>query len=105
MATTLKDFWEDLSVWSQSTFGKDKLRGPQGPLKHLAKEVQEVLADDHNIEEYADLVFLTFDSCRRAGFTYEQLVEAIEVKLKKNRSRRWGAPSASEPVEHIRGEE
>lgn len=100
----LHAFWALLSEWSQATFGKDEVRGPEGPLRHLAKEVQEALADPKNPEEYADLVFLAFDAARRAGVTYYGLLEAVFLKLKKNKTRQWGPPSATEPTEHIRGE-
>ena len=99
---SLEEFWTHLSVWSQATFGEDKVRGPQGPLKHLAKEVQEALSEPYDLEEYADLLFLVFDATRRAGFSYEELCLAITFKLNKNRARKWPKPTTDEPVEHIR---
>src|SRR5581483_2899425 len=93
MTWTLEDFWNELSVWSQATFGLDQLRGPTFSLKHLAKEVQECLAAPHDLEEYADLQFLVFDAARRAGFSYAQLVEAVRHKLAVNRSRQWPKPT------------
>jgi hypothetical protein len=99
---TLDQFWEELGEWSQATFGSDTVRGPQGPLKHLAKEIEEALKAPDDLEEYADLLFLVFDAARRAGFTYGQLREAVSTKLEKNKSRKWGKPSSDEPVEHIR---
>ena len=117
----LDQFWYELSVWSQQTFGSDEVRGPEGPLKHLVKEVLcEILGDDrtevdnylscpgpndknlHDLGEYADLLFLVFDATRRAGFTYEQLCKAVEDKLAVNKARKWSAPSATDPVEHVR---
>ena len=102
-AFDLGTFWHAHSEWSQKTFGKDSVRGPTGPLRHLAKEVQEVLAEPDKLEEYADLLFLVFDSCRRAGFTYSQLEQAVWDKLEVNKARSWQVPdSPDEPVEHIR---
>jgi hypothetical protein len=149
----LEEFWDQLSNWSQQTFGSDSERGPLGPLKHLAKEIVEVQQKPDDLEEYADLVFLIFDAARRAGCTYEmvigpvdpigrlsatvdlairdsgrvspgsyrdmvatamraaflngfsykQLLGAVEAKLVKNRARRWPKPSANdEPIEHVR---
>ena len=95
-------FWDELGAWSQATFGKDEDRGPQGPLKHLKKEADECLENPGDLEEYADLVFLAFDACRRAGFTYWDLEEAIFNKLDKNKKRTWPKPTSDEPVEHIR---
>ena len=98
----LTRFWDMLSEWSQATFGTDAERGPVGPLKHLAKEVQECLADPSDLEEYADCLFLVFDATRRAGFTFDQLVEAVFAKLAKNKRREWPRPTSDEPVEHVR---
>ena len=41
--SSLEDFWNELDEWSSRTFGPTAHRGPIGPLKHLAKEVQETL--------------------------------------------------------------
>ena len=99
----LNEFWVELSEWSQATFGADGERGPIGPLKHLAKEVQEALADPGDLIEYADLLFLVFDATRRAGFSFEDLLAACWRKLAINRARTWPKPSSDEPVEHVRG--
>ena len=100
---SLEAFWHAQSAWSQSTFGSDSVKGPIGALKHLAKEVAEVLAAPDDLEEYADLQFLVFDATRRAGFSYDDMVEACHAKLAKNKARSWPAPTAGdEPVEHIK---
>lgn len=100
---SLAEFWDAHAEWSQATFGTDAERGPVGPLKHLAKEVQEALSDTSSLEEYADLLFLVFDATRRAGFTYEDLRAAVNGKLKVNMARKWNKPTSDEPVEHVRG--
>jgi BMFP domain-containing protein YqiC len=97
----LRRFWSDLSEWSQATFGHDCVRGPIGPLKHLALEVAECQESPFDVEEYADCVFLIFDACRRAGFTFDHLRDAIWKKLAKNKARQWGPPSETEPTMHI----
>lgn len=88
---SFSEFWDELSKWSQKTFGEDSVRGSEGPLKHLAKEVQECLENPKDLEEYADLVHLVFDACRRAGFSFVDLQYACTKKLKKNQARKWGA--------------
>lgn len=100
-----RDFWREHAEWSQSTFGRDSERGPTGPLKHLAKEVQEALSDPTDITEYADLVLLAFDAARRAGLTHNGLLTACRNKLAVNKARQWPKASGDEPVEHVRGEE
>ncbi len=118
MKHSMKDFWNKQAEWSQETFGKDSERGPIGPAKHLLKEVRdEVLpmlengtfadptSQEARLEEFADLLFLVFDSTRRAGFSYKELLKAAHKKLEKNKKRTWNKPIDNEPVEHTRNEE
>lgn len=43
----LQLFWTEQAAWSQATFGADDVRGPDGPAKHLAREVlTEILGID-----------------------------------------------------------
>lgn len=102
MAITIEELWNQHAEWSQKTFGQDSVRGPKGPLKHLAKEVQECLENNTDIFEYADIIFLAFDATRRAGFSFHDLREALSTKLVINKSRSWPLPTLDEPVEHIR---
>lgn len=112
----LREFWRRQATWSRETFGPDEVRGPQGPLKHLVKEVTEellptiedgtcVLDRDGFVEEFADVQFLIFDACRRAGFNYDDLRRACIKKLKKNLARDWPdwrTRSRTDPIEHVR---
>ncbi len=98
----LSSFWDAHAEWSTATFGTTAERGPLGPLKHLAKEVVEVQADPTDITEFADIGLLWFDSARRAGFAYDQLIQAMWTKLAVNKTRQWGKAGANEAAEHIR---
>jgi len=68
--------WEDIAGWSRKTFGSDQERGPIGPLKHLAKEANEAIAEPGSLVEYADCLIILFDATRRAGFSCQELVDA-----------------------------
>lgn len=97
-------FWSEQGEWSQATFGTDAERGPIGPLKHLAKEVAEALADTSDREEYVDCFFLAIDAARRSGLfaSPNHFLVAAFAKLKKNKQRKWGANTPDGAVEHIR---
>lgn len=97
-----RTFWHAQSDWSQATFGKDSERGPEGTIKHLIKEANEVLQDIRNLEEYVDCTFLLFESVRRAGFTFDDLFNMCFIKLHKNKKRKWPKPTPYQPVEHER---
>jgi Protein of unknown function (DUF550) len=98
----LEDLSDNLSHWSQKTFGTDAERGPIGPLKHLEKEAREALATPEDVKEYADCLILVLDAARRAGFGTMRLLVAAEAKLKENMKREWPKPTSDEPVEHVR---
>lgn len=93
---------DEISSWSQFTFGTDAERGPIGPLKHLAKEAMEAANDPSDRAEYADCLILILDASRRAGITPQELVSAALEKMQVNRSRSWPKPVNDEPVEHVR---
>lgn len=95
--------WQRHAAWSRKTFGADDVRGPEGPLKHLRKEVEEALAQPQDKHEYADLLLLVMDSARRAGLTSRGLVLAGFEKLAINEQRTWPAlTDVNEPVFHER---
>jgi hypothetical protein len=89
LGVKLIDFWNEQSIWSQETFGSDSVRGPQGPIKHIIKECNEVLENPKDLKEYVDIGVLLCDATRRAGFTLEQLVNGMYDKLQENKSRQW----------------
>lgn len=89
LGAKLIDFWNEQSTWSQETFGSDSVRGPQGPIKHIIKECDEVLENPKDLKEYVDIGVLLCDATRRAGFTLEQLVNGMYEKLQENKRREW----------------
>ncbi|HCA9596864.1 TPA: DUF550 domain-containing protein [Klebsiella pneumoniae] len=85
--------------WSDRQFGNV---GPVGPLKHLAKEAIEAAEAPDDISEFADILMLVWDATRRAGFSDEQLAEAVAEKLERNKRRQWGAVKDGEPCHHLK---
>lgn len=103
---TLVGLAANIAKWSDKTFGTKEERGPLGPLKHLRKEVDEVIkdieAENDPLEELADCLILLLDATRRSDFLARQLLEAAYIKMEKNRQRKWPKPTADGPVEHVR---
>lgn len=85
--------------WSDRQFGNV---GPVGPLKHLAKEAIEAAEAPDDISEFADILMLVWDATRRAGFSDEQLAEAVAEKLERNKRRAWGEVKDGEPCHHVK---
>ncbi|SAX21608.1 Eaa1 [Klebsiella pneumoniae] len=90
---------QEHAKWSQATFGNV---GPVGPLKHLSKEALEAAVQPSDLSEWADMQFLLWDAQRRAGFTDEQITQAMIEKLAVNKQREWPEPKDGEPRLHIK---
>jgi len=84
----LTALFADSKEWSNNTFGEG--RHPNGPLKHLAKEVEETLAMPYDRMEYADMFLLLLDAWRNAGNPIEDLITVAQDKLNINKQRTWG---------------
>lgn len=109
MSSTLKEtnkrsmrrFFYDAKPWSEKTFGLKKPSGPVGSLQHLKREVEEAIKKPKDLMEYADIMHLIFDATWRAGYTYDDLVNACYAKLAINKGRTWGKADAQGVVEHV----
>ena len=87
---------------SRQLFGADHERGPEAPAAHLVKEAKELAEHPTDIMEMADVFNLLMDTCRRAGYTPDQLLEAVDRKLDILPTRKWGNPDKDGVIEHIR---
>ena len=90
--------------WSDKTFGLPSERGPIGPLKHLAKEVNECLANPADLMEYADCLLLILDASHRQGLSAEQLIDLAIEKVHINEKRQWNVGDVNSPAEHVRND-
>lgn len=127
------DFYENLTdlvneqtAFSRRVFGSDDVRGPKGPLEHLAKEAKEAAAawdkrlattsEEQAVEtrlefltELGDCLILLLDATRRGGYKIGSVVQAAREKMKVNLQREkdglwppFDPANADKPVEHIR---
>jgi len=102
MCEKTKRLWNELSKWSQETFGSDAERGPIGPLRHLKLEADEAI-ESGAPDEYADCLILILDAARRAGFTHDTLITTTLEKLEVCKVRTYPRPPADEPAHHVEG--
>lgn len=90
--------------WSERVFGGGTRA--EGVLKHIAKEIEEVRAAPHDLEEWVDIVFLAFDGMWRQGYSPEEIMAMMRTKQAKNFARKWPAPPPQdEPSFHVEGGE
>lgn len=94
---------------SKKNFGPDTSDEKLGGiLSHINKELTEIAEDPRDLIEWIDVVILAFDGAWRAGYTPDQIVEALVLKQKTNESRKWPdwrTIPAGEPIEHDRYED
>ncbi len=76
-----------------------------GVIDHIRKELREIEAAPLDLNEWIDVIILGFDGAWRAGYTPEQIVEALEAKQTRNEQRKWPEWQTASPdkaIEHIK---
>jgi hypothetical protein len=80
----------------------------KGVLDHIRKETVEVEKSPLDLEEWIDLIILSFDGALRAGHEPGQIVERLLYKQTKNEGRKWPDWRTADPdkaIEHDRSDE
>lgn len=83
--------------------------GPRlaGTLAHIRKELAEIEADPHDVEEWVDVILLAINGAAQHGHDAAGIAAALVAKIAKNEARTWpdwrtADPDA--PIEHVKGE-
>lgn len=79
-------FQKTQGKWAAETFGDQT---SVEKLRHLHKEVDEIIDDPQDVTEYADALSLLLDAARLQGITAENIVVAAWLKLQVNQQRTW----------------
>jgi len=97
------DRWQqlqhDIGVFTDKTFGEST---PEAKALHLSEEAKEAAADPQDIIEWADCQILLLDGLRKAGFTTEDLYQAVLRKMEINKTRKWGEKDENGIVRHVK---
>jgi hypothetical protein len=100
-----KQLFEEAIRWQRQTI---KSATPESCIKHLKKELDELLADIEAgragaaAHEFADCFLLLFGAADRYGMNWHQINFYIEEKMNINRMRTWGAVNADGFQEHVK---
>ena len=100
----LQKQFEKITKWQTATFPKATAISQ---IEHLKEEVEELEYDlqtksPDKVLEYADCFILLFGSAFRDGMNYEDIVNAIDEKMKINYSRKWDKAKENGVVNHVR---
>ena len=82
----MKELLSEIAVWAEQTFPNE---GVTGKLAHLKEEIEELLDDPTNLDEWADCFLLLFDAARKQGIEYDDIAAAMRAKFERNKLRRW----------------
>jgi hypothetical protein len=94
---------ERQAEWSERTFGPGERT--VAVVKHIRKELEEILQDPNDLVEWIDVMQLAFDGARRMGYSIEAILETYDIKQLKNEERNWPdwrTHPLDEPMEHMR---
>lgn len=76
-----------------------------GVINHIKKELQEIEENPTDIKEWIDVIILGMDGALRAGYTPEQVAQALLEKQNENENRNWPdwrLSNQETPIEHVR---
>jgi hypothetical protein len=91
--------------WSEKTFGHGE--HTDRICDRIHKEFFEIKAAPHDILEWIDVAILALDGAWRAGYTEQQIIDALKDKQLKNFARAWPDWRTAPPnkaIEHVRAQ-
>lgn len=104
--TNFIEYLEAQIAFSEKTFGPP--RGSKGVIDHIKKELKEIEENPEDLEEWVDLMILSFDGAWREGYSPEEMMLGLWKKLKINSEQRvwpdWRTCVPGKAIEHIQGE-
>lgn len=74
-------------AFSERTFGPGARTA--GVIAHIREELGEIEAAPNDLTEWIDVVILALDGAWRAGYSPEQIVDALIAKQARNEARTW----------------
>lgn len=93
-------FAVEKEIWSRETFGEGQRT--EGVVKHIQKELEEILAAPDDPTEWVDVILLGMDGFWRAGGESALLFEALRAKQDINYARKWEPRRDGEPTFHVK---
>lgn len=101
--------FNSITKWQDKTFPEATA---DSKMKHLKEELEEVQDaynkkftdfDYHEMTlEFADCFLLLYGCAAKCGMDYEEICDAIDEKMRINKSRKWGKPDENGVVKHIK---
>lgn len=98
----MRDKWQklqdDIGLFTDKTFPDSTARSKA---LHLSEEAREAAADPTDQLEWADCMILLLDAARKAGYSTDDIYNAVLRKMEINKNRIWGKQDSDGVVRHI----
>ena len=96
--------YQAITNWQKETF---KQATALSKIAHLRQEIEELATDikANNLNqklEFADCFILLFGAANATGMSYQDILNAIDEKMKINYQRKWGTPNEDGVVNHVK---
>jgi len=97
------EFLDKKEKWSRETFGAGQRT--KGVIAHIQEELKEIEENPNDLFEWVDVVLLALDGAWRAGYTSEQIQNALIEKQEINYNRQFPKnDNQNIPIKHIKAE-
>ena len=95
--------WEilqlELHKWTVEVFGN--ANNPLPSLKHLQEEVEELIENPSDPEEWADCFIILIHAAKKQGYSMSDIYKFIQNKHEKNKKRKWSKPDKDGVCHHL----
>lgn len=85
---TIKELLTAQRDWSLKTFGEGQRT--EGIVKHIYQELQEIVSNPRDLEEWADVAILAMDGAWRSIPNFNHVLNDMYVTFKVGESVSWG---------------
>lgn len=91
------EFQNEFSEWAFETFKGQKI---DGKLKHMKKEIDEIIENPDDIIEWADVMLLFLNASKQQGLDMDQILDACKEKFEIIKKREWQEPDEDGTIQH-----
>ena len=86
MEKEFEERFEKVSILNKTHFPKSKI---EHNLIHMKREIEEVLENPEDLEEWADILICYMGGFGKTKFTTKELFESVDKKIEKNINIKW----------------
>lgn len=95
---TIQELQDKIVVWRNNRLAE---HSAAGAIEHLIEEAKDLKKNPNDVFALADVGILWMSICEEAGFSMDEMLEAVAAKQAINESREWGSADEEGVIRHI----